>query len=145
MESYVVSESSANNIGEGIQYGSVPTKQASVKRYTNTKVKEEFIVSDAIASESGVQFGGSKNYPQKKYRAGAISATVWSNSFQNEKGSGSYNTVSLERIYQDKEGNWKSTNSLRLNDLPKVAAVMQRAYEDLIIKEQELFKAEVSV
>lgn len=65
------------------------------------------------------------NQPLQKYRAGAISATVWLN--QAEKGQ--FKTVSLERGYKDKEGVWKNTNTLRLNDLPKAQLVLQKAYE----------------
>ena len=81
------------------------------------------------------------NFPKKKYRAGAVAATVWENKAKNSQGeSNSYQTISLERVYQDKEGNWKSTNSFRVNDLPKVSIVMQRAYQELILKEQDLFR-----
>ena len=119
-------------------------KERDVKQYDGSTIKEEFIVSDAIASVNASGSTGKvvPNMPQKTYRAGGIKATVWKNSTQN--GDKSYTTVSLERVYQDREGTWKSTNSLRLNDLPKVASVMDRAYADLIIKEQDLFKAEVA-
>jgi hypothetical protein len=76
------------------------------------------------------------NLPEKKFRAGAVSATVWKNKAEN----GEYRTISIERSYTDKEGNWKSTNSLRVNDLPKASVVLQKAYEFLVFNEQELFK-----
>ena len=117
-------------------------KGRDVKQYDGTTIKEEFIVSDMISSGNSSTGKVVPNLPQKTYRAGGIKATVWKNSTQN--GDKSYTTVSLERVYQDREGTWKSTNSLRLNDLPKVASVMDRAYADLIIKEQDLFKAEVA-
>jgi hypothetical protein len=85
--------------------------------------------------------GGSQgNFPEKKFRAGAISATVWRN--KTKEGDGEYNTVVLERCYKDKEDNWQTTNSLRTNDLPKAVVVLQKAYEKIILNEQELFKAE---
>jgi len=76
------------------------------------------------------------NSPEKKIRAGAVSATVWSNEGTSKTGEKvEYKTISLERNYKDKEGNWKSTNSFRVNDLPKAKLVLDKAYEYLILKE----------
>lgn len=83
------------------------------------------------------------NLPEKKFRAGAISATVWLNKGQRANGEESeYKTISIERSYTDKDGKWQSTNSLRVNDLPKACVVLQKAYESVVFKEQELFKGE---
>ncbi len=105
---------------------------------TESKHKQASIVSDEfIVSESS-----KGNFPKKKYRAGGITATLWNNRFEKDGKVGHYDSISLERVYQDKEGNWQSTNSLRLNDLPKVTVLMQKVYEDLVLKEQELFRSE---
>jgi len=78
------------------------------------------------------------NLPEKKFRAGAISATVWQNEGQNKNGEKvEYKTISLERSYTDKEGKWQNTNSLRIADLPKANVVLQKAYEYLVLNEQE--------
>ncbi len=80
------------------------------------------------------------NMPEKKFRAGAISATIWLNKGQNANGEPvEYRTISIERNYTDKDGKWQSTNSLRVNDLPKGSLVLQKAYEYLVFKEQDLF------
>ena len=74
------------------------------------------------------------NLPEKKFRAGAISATVWLNRGQKATGETTeFRTISLERNYTDKEGKWQSTNSFRVNDLPKANAVMQKAYEFVVL------------
>ncbi|MBR9690320.1 hypothetical protein GOV08_01410 [Candidatus Woesearchaeota archaeon] len=75
------------------------------------------------------------NVPEKKFRAGAISATLWKNHGVRDGETTEYTTVSFERSYKDKEGNWQTTNSLRINDLPKAAVVLQKAYEELILRE----------
>lgn len=81
------------------------------------------------------------NYPEKKFRAGAISATVWRNKGQKANGEDSeYKTISIERSYTDKAGKWQSTNSLRTTDLPKAQVVLQKAYEHIVLQEQDLFK-----
>ena len=78
-----------------------------------------------------------ENQPEKKIRAGAVSATVWRNQGQTKTGEPTeYNTISIERSYKDKEGNWQSTNSLRKNDLPKAVVVLQKAYEHLVLNKE---------
>ncbi len=73
------------------------------------------------------------NPPLKKFRAGAVCATVWQNHAKD--GDGEYKTVSFERGYKDKDGVWKSTSSLRVSDLPRASLVLQKAYEYLALGE----------
>src|SRR3989344_9534827 len=80
----------------------------------------------------------SGNHPEKKFSTGVISATVWKNTGTSKNGGPvEYRTITLQRRYADKEGKWKSTNSLRLNDLPKASLVLQKAYEYLVLKEDQ--------
>lgn len=80
------------------------------------------------------------NYPEKNFRAGAISATIWRNIGQKENGEETeYKTISLERRYTDKEGKWQSTNCFRVNDLPKAKVALEEAYKYLVLNEQNLF------
>jgi len=65
--------------------------------------------------------------PEKKFKAGGVSATIW----QNTSVKGNYATVTLSRSYMDKDKNWKETNSYNVTDLPKVALVLAKAYEHL--------------
>ena len=70
--------------------------------------------------------------PVKKFNAGAIQVAIW----QNEGKEGAqYNTISIDRRYKDKNEQWKSSNSLRINDVPKAVVTLQKAYEYLILKE----------
>lgn len=78
-----------------------------------------------------------KNTPEKKFRASPVSATIWANEVQTKEGETRlYRTVILERTYKDKDGVWKSTSSLRANDLPKAVLVLNKAYEYVSIKEE---------
>jgi hypothetical protein len=84
--------------------------------------------------------GGSEkpNQPVKKFKAGAISATVWENQTQNQQGqSVSYKSVSFDRTYKDANGEWQHTNSLRMADLPKATLVLSKAYEFLALNSPE--------
>lgn len=80
----------------------------------------------------------SGNKPEKKFSTGVITATVWKNNSTSKKDGSKveYKTITLQRRYADKDGVWKSTNSLRLNDLPKASLVLNKAYEYLVLKEQ---------
>jgi hypothetical protein len=79
------------------------------------------------------------NKPKKRFSTGAISATIWENQAisKNAGAPVSFNTISMQRRYKDKEGVWKSTNSLRVLDLPKAILVMQKAFEYLTLRELE--------
>ncbi len=76
------------------------------------------------------------NQPEKRFSTGVISATVWKNQGKSKKGEPvEYRTVTLQRRYQDKDNNWQSTNSLRINDLPKATLVLQKAYEYIVLRD----------
>ena len=93
--------------------------------------------SNDSAPKIGDSSSSQGNMPEKKFRAGAVSATVWKNKTENKEGSEvEYKTISLERNYTDKEGKWQSTNSFRINDLPKAKVVLDKAYEYLVLKEE---------
>ena len=78
----------------------------------------------------------SGNIPEKKFSTGALTATVWENQGKSKEGLDvSFRTVSFQRRYMDKNGEWQSTNTLRINDLPKASLVLQKAYEYLVMKE----------
>ncbi len=84
--------------------------------------------------------------PEKKFRAGTISVTVWQNAGKSKKGTEvSFRTVSLQRGYQDSEGEWHNTSSLRTNDLPKVSVVLQKAYEYIIMNSESNIGASVAI
>ena len=74
-----------------------------------------------------------RNPPEKKFRAGAITATVWSNPTVKDGKASDYKSVSFERSFKDPQGNWKTTHSLRINDLPKAELVLRKAYEYLAL------------
>jgi len=79
-----------------------------------------------------------KNQPVKKFKAGAISATVWENQAQNQKGELiSFKSISFDRNYKDANGEWQRTNSLRTSDIPKAVLVLSKAYEFLALNSAE--------
>lgn len=78
-----------------------------------------------------------KNKPEEKFRAGAISATVWKNKGKNKSGRVTeFYTVKLERRYRDNNDQWQSTESLGINDIPKAVLVLNKAYEWIATKKR---------
>lgn len=78
----------------------------------------------------------SGNIPEKKFSTGALSATIWQNQGKSKEGQDiSYKTVTFQRRYKDPNGEWQTANSLRINDLPKVSLILQKAYEYIVMKE----------
>lgn len=76
-----------------------------------------------------------ENKPAKKFRAGTISATVWKNTVVRDGKEVEFPTVSLQRSYKDKEGQWQQSNNLRRDDLPKAMLVLEEAYKELSLAE----------
>src|SRR3989338_7876969 len=78
-----------------------------------------------------------KNVPEKKFSTVVVSATIWKNNGVSRAGQPTeFRTITLQRRY-NKEGEWKSTNSLRINDLPKASLVLQKAYEYIVLRGEE--------
>ncbi len=66
--------------------------------------------------------------PEQKFREGGISATVWRNTSKEGK---EYASISFERNYKDLNNEWKTTNKLRVDDLPKAITVLSKTAEYL--------------
>ena len=73
--------------------------------------------------------------PEKKFSAGAISASVWKNSREVNGEAKDIRSVQFQKSYKDSEGNWQKTNSLDVRDLPKAMIVLGKAFEYLSLKE----------
>jgi len=79
-----------------------------------------------------------RNLPEKKFRSGAVAATIWSNSAVRDNKPVKYRTISLQRSYKDKNDEWQSTDSLRTSDLPRAILVLQKAYEYVALNSEEI-------
>jgi len=74
-----------------------------------------------------------KVLPAKKFKAGAVSATIWNNEAFVDGKIAVYSTISLQRTYKDKSGKWQHAQSLRLADIPKAVLVLNEAYKELAL------------
>ena len=75
--------------------------------------------------------------PEKVFKAGPVRASIFQNSAERQGKQILFPKVVIEVRYRDKLGNWKGTNSLSLNDLPKAILALQQAYEYLMGKKDE--------
>ena len=64
--------------------------------------------------------------PEKVFRIGAVSASVFVNEIDTESGKRSIRNVNLQRRYKDGD-EWKSSSSFGLSDLPSAIRVLQLA------------------
>ncbi|MCA9438331.1 MAG: hypothetical protein KC978_21275 [Candidatus Omnitrophica bacterium] len=74
--------------------------------------------------------------PEKTFKVGPVRASVFRNPIQQNGKNILLPKVVIEVRYKDKSGNWKGTNSLSLNDLPKAVIALQSAYEYLLENKQ---------
>jgi len=76
--------------------------------------------------------------PEKKYRAGLITATIWKNEYNDkEDNTRVFYTVDIVRNYtkkEDKETKWYKTNSYNQKDLADVLLVTRKANEYIRLK-----------
>jgi len=81
----------------------------------------------ASSNNMGMGMQKSPSAPEKKIRAGAISATIWKNDVLEKPGTTFFSVV-LERSYKDM-------------DVPKACVVLQKAYEYLVLSGQKNYEA----
>lgn len=75
-----------------------------------------------------------ENQPVKNFKAGYVSVAVWPNTTKEDHRV--FHTVTLERSYKDKEsGEWRSTPSLRKQDLLSTARLLCQAYDFMQTKD----------
>jgi len=79
-----------------------------------------------------------ENRPIKKFSAGTISLSIFQNAGKGRNGEAvTFRSSVLQRRYKDKSGNWQSTNNFRTEDLPKVRAVVEEAFNFLVLRDVE--------
>lgn len=105
-------------------------KTDKIDRY----IREKYAKQETIRADTRPDV----NLPERKFRAGAISSTIWANKAVSKDGREIvFRSVSLDRSYTDKEGKWQTSSNLRATDLPKAALVLQKAYEYIVMKNSE--------
>ena len=58
---------------------------------------------------------------------------IWQREVPGNNGSRMTHTCTFERSYKDASGNWQSTKSFFVADLPKLRLIIDKAYADLLL------------
>ena len=66
--------------------------------------------------------------PEKKFKCGPISASLWAEDKTMESGVVKFYSINITKAYKDGD-NWKNTNNFNAEDLPKVSLVASEAYK----------------
>jgi hypothetical protein len=72
--------------------------------------------------------------PVRVFQHGGVKAAIFVNEHEKEGESFTKKSISVQRVYRDKEGMFKTTNSLYVNDLPKAILVLQKAFDYLTVR-----------
>ena len=67
--------------------------------------------------------------PEKSIKVGGVEAAIFENEIVKGGKKISIKKVSFQKRYKSAEGEWKSTNSLDVNEIPKAILVLSKAYE----------------
>ena len=75
--------------------------------------------------------------PEKKFKCGPISASIWANTKTVEGEAVKLYSVTVNKAYKEGE-DWKHTNSFNIEDLPKVALVATEVYKHIRLSSIDL-------
>lgn len=67
--------------------------------------------------------------PEIVFRHGACSASVFAKEISKDNDTFTVKDVNFQRRFRTRDGEWQSTSSLRVNDIPKAVLVLNKAYE----------------
>lgn len=87
-------------------------------------------IAEAIKTSTIIP-GGNMPQPEITFRHGLCSASIFEQDFDRDGEKLTVRTVSFQRSYLDRDGNWQHTNSLKVNDIPKAIICLQKCYEFL--------------
>ena len=76
------------------------------------------------------------NRPERVFQHGGVKAAIFTNDYEKDGESFTKKSISVQKIYRDKEGMFKTTTSLYVNDLPKAILVLQKAFDYLTVKHE---------
>ena len=70
----------------------------------------------------------------KSFKCGACEAAIFENEITTKAGKTvKVKKIVLQKRYMDKNGEWASTNSFDVNDIPKSRLALDEAYKDCVL------------
>ena len=76
--------------------------------------------------------------PEKRFRCGGCEAAVFENEINRDGKKVTVKKVAFQKRYKSPSGEWKTTYSLDINDLPKAILILSKAFEFLAIGDDGL-------
>ena len=71
--------------------------------------------------------------PERRFRCGGCEAAIFENEIAKGGSTIRVKKVSFQKRYKNSEGEWKSTYSLDINEIPKAILALSKAYEYLVL------------
>jgi len=72
--------------------------------------------------------------PEKRFKCGVCEVSIFENVITTKDGKKvRIKKASFQKRYKNAEGEWKSTNILDANDIPKAKLVLNEAYKYLVL------------
>ncbi len=75
--------------------------------------------------------------PVRKIQAGQVTCALWENVATVNGKPQTILKATLDRRYLDRDGQWKTSQSLSRNEIPLAIFVLQKAFESMIEKPSE--------
>ena len=74
--------------------------------------------------------------PEKRFKCGSCEVAIFENEINKNDRMIKIKKTSIQKRYKNSEGEWKSTYSLDMNDIPKMILALSKAYEYLTMGEE---------
>jgi hypothetical protein len=71
--------------------------------------------------------------PEKRFRCGGCEAAIFENEINKGGSTVKLKKVAFQKRYKTPDGDWRSTYSLDINDIPKAVLALSKAYEYLVL------------
>ena len=71
--------------------------------------------------------------PEISFKCGSCDAAVFENEIATGDKTIKIKKVSFQKRYKNSDGEWKTTHSLDVNDIPKAILALSKAYEYLVL------------
>ena len=75
------------------------------------------------------------NAPEKRFRAGSITAAIWANKIQRNGKTVTRHSVRIQKRFRDKQGQWQVTDTYFPDDLGKLRLVVDKAMAYCLVSE----------
>jgi hypothetical protein len=75
--------------------------------------------------------------PEKSFKCGGCEAAVFENEILKGGKTIAIKKVAFQKRYKNANGEWESTHSLDINEIPKAILVLNKAYEYLVVRNDD--------